>query len=51
MAFSHVSHRFTLVLAFFGEPLGGGCLVFVCFGFVFLGLFLFWVAPHDVEMS
>ena len=50
MAIPYVSHRFTLVLAFFGESLGGCCLVF-CVGFVFLCLFLFWVAPHDVEMS
>ena len=49
VAFSHVSHRFTLVLAFLGSLLVGVVWLFVLG--LFLCLFLFWVAPHDVEMS
>ena len=54
VAFPHVSHRFTLGLAFLGSPLVG------LFGYVWFGLFLFvclfvfvlfWEAPHDVEMA
>ena len=52
MAFPHVSHRFTLGLAFLGSLLVGVvwlCLFWVVFCFfVFV---LFWEAPHDVEMA
>ena len=50
MAFPHVSHRFTLGLAFLGSLLAGFvwlCLLWVVFVCLFVFV-LFWEAPHEV---
>ena len=49
MAFPHVSHRFTLVLAFW-EAFWLVVFGFVCFGLCFVFV-LFCETPHVVEMS